>query len=43
VLLRQPEVRRLETRKRAEEFSWAVSVRGFLEAHREARSRVVVP
>jgi len=43
VLLRQPEVRRLEARKRAEEFSWAVSVRGFLEAHREARCAVVVP
>ena len=43
VLLREPEVRRLEARKRAEEFSWAVSVRGFLEAHHEARSTVVIP
>jgi alpha-1,6-mannosyltransferase len=43
VLRRQPEVRRLEARKRAEEFSWAVSVRGFLAAHHEARSAVEVP
>jgi alpha-1,6-mannosyltransferase len=43
VLLRPPEVRRIEARKRAEEFGWAVSVRGFLEAHHEARPAVVVP
>jgi alpha-1,6-mannosyltransferase len=40
LLLRPPEVRRLEARKRAEEFGWEVSVRGFLQAHHEARSAV---
>jgi alpha-1,6-mannosyltransferase len=40
LLLRPAEVRRYAARKRAEQFSWAVSVRGFLEAHHEARSPV---
>jgi alpha-1,6-mannosyltransferase len=40
-VLREPcSLRRYAARARAEEFGWAVSVRGFLQAHHEAVARV---